>query len=179
MKRTGFWLRALATGIDLALLGAFAVAVGLILQPDASVDGEARHDAARMAYIGGVVVAAFWLLLTLLEVLFAATPGKMILRISIANANGTEPLTPTLWLRWFAKNLPAVLITTAALTGNHGFEVLAGMSNFVVATGCLMALGEMKLTWHDQWAGTAVFPTRQVLEPPPGPQVIRGVAPPT
>src|SRR5438270_563576 len=102
MKRTGFWLRALAIGIDLAILMVFAVLVQLIVEPDPLAQGEA----ARLVQIGGVVIATFWLVLTLLEVLFAATPGKMLLRISIANANGTEALTSTLWLRWFAKNFP-------------------------------------------------------------------------
>ena len=68
---------------------------------------------------------------------------------------------------------------TEAITLVKGFRIIAGFSNAVVAMGCLMALGETKQTWHDQWAGTAVFRKREVMEPPAGPQMIRGVAPPT
>ena len=46
--------------------------------------------------------------------------------------------------------------------------------------GCLMALGEFKQTWHDIWANTAVYLSRQVLVPlPQARQISRGLPPPT
>jgi uncharacterized RDD family membrane protein YckC len=186
MPRIGFWPRAIALVIDLFILLVFRIVVMLFLAPDTSLPQRVHDDmAAKAEHLGDIIGAAFWLVLTLFEAFFAATPGKMVMRLEIANANATKAQPATRWLRWFAKNAAALLILAAAITRNNGFLALAGLCNGVVAVGCLMALGESRQTWHDQWANTAVFLSRQVLVPlPPSPQqqasaiVRRGRLPP-
>src|SRR5690348_662951 len=88
IRRIGFWPRALAALFDLLLLVAFAGAVFLVLKPASSLPGPVYRDVlAQAEYTTGIIAAFAWFAMTLLEVFFAATPGKMISRLEIANAN--------------------------------------------------------------------------------------------
>ena len=37
------------------------------------------------------------------------------------------------------------------------FSILASFAFWIIGIGVLMALGENKMTWHDQWSRTAVY----------------------
>src|SRR5437868_6342160 len=83
MERVGFHVRVAAFLVDLFLLALFvhcAVAAELYLNENASW-GE----------FGGLPAAALWLVpavYAVLEILLAATPGKKILRLTIAGDDG-------------------------------------------------------------------------------------------
>jgi uncharacterized RDD family membrane protein YckC len=173
MPRIGFWPRAIALVIDLFILLVFRVVVMLFLAPDASLPQRVHDDmAAKAECLGNVIAAAFWIVLTIFEVFFAAAPGKMVMRLEIANANATKAQPRTLWLRWLARNAASLLIAAAAITHSKHVLAFAGLCNGLVVIGCLMALRASHQSWHDQWANTAVFLSRQVLVPlpPPAPQ---------
>src|SRR5688572_4228720 len=51
----------------------------------------------------GIVMACFWLLYGSFEVITAASPGKMILGLRIANADGSKAPRSVLMLRWSTK----------------------------------------------------------------------------
>jgi uncharacterized RDD family membrane protein YckC len=166
IRRIGFWSRALAAVFDVLLLIAFAGAVLLVLKPDSSLPGPVYKDVlAQAEYTTGIIAACGWLAMTLLEVFFAATPGKMVLRFEIANANATQAQPRTLWLRWLAKDAPALLWLLAAITQSRTLLVVAAAANGVVALGCLPALGAPRRAAHDLWAGTAVYLALNVLVP--------------
>lgn len=175
MKRIGFWWRALAVAMDVIIVSMINAVVVAILQMNVSTD----HAMATATVIINLCMVSFMLLYSMLEPVFAATPGKVLFGLAIGNANGTRADKSTLWLRWSSKYLPLLLMSLWLITRNGGFYVLAGMANSVVAIGCLMALGEMKRTWVDQWAGTAVFKKRDLIPVPTFPAPARGVAPPT
>ena len=185
MPRIGFWPRAIAVVIDLFILFVFRVVVMLFLAPDAMLPRFVQDDmAARAERLGDIIAAAFWVALTLCEAFFAAAPGKMVMRLEIANANATKAQPRTLWQRWLAKDAVALVVFAAAIARNRYLLAIAAVAYGVVAVGCLMALGGSRQSWHDRWAKTAVFLSRQVLVPlSPAPQqqtraiVRRGVPP--
>jgi uncharacterized RDD family membrane protein YckC len=172
MPRIGFWPRTISLVIDLFILLVFRIVVMLFLAPDASLPQRVHDDmAAKAEYLGNIIAAAFWVVLGLCEAFFAAAPGKMVMRLEIANANATKAQPRTLWLRWLAKNAAALPILAAAIIGSKYLLAFAGTCNGFVAFGCLMALRATHQAWHDQWANTAVFLSRRVLVPlPPAPQ---------
>jgi uncharacterized RDD family membrane protein YckC len=168
MPRIGFWPRAIAVVSDLFILLVFRIVVMLLLAPDAMLPRFVHDDMAACAErLGDIIAAGFWMVLTLFDAFFAATPGKMVMRLEIANANATKAQQATLWRRWLAKNAAALLILAATIARSKGTLAVAGLCNGVVAVGCLWALGASHQAWHDQWANTAVFLSRQVLVPLP------------
>src|SRR5205814_496662 len=94
---------------------------------------------------------------TFTEVFFAATPGKMILRLRIGSSDGTPADGWRLLLRWSTKQFALLFQMLFNLTGIPLFYLLGGFGGLVVLIGCLYASNDDKQAWHDQWAGTAVF----------------------
>jgi uncharacterized RDD family membrane protein YckC len=167
IRRVGFWPRALATVFDLLLLVAFAGLVFLVLKPDASLPGPVYKDVlAQAEYTTGIIAAFAWVAMTLLEVFFAATPGKMISRLEIANANATQAQPRTLWRRWLAKDAPATLLwPLVAITQSRTLSIVAAVASGLVALESLAALSQSRRAAHDLLAGTAVYLSLNVLVP--------------
>jgi hypothetical protein len=92
----------------------------------------------------------------------------MILRLVIAAPTGAPAGRWTLALRWSTKNAPLLLALLSNALPTVLGEFLAGLMNTIIAVGCLQALDEHKRTWHDEWAGTAVF---HRLTPPLPPSI--------
>ena len=65
-----------------------------------------------------------------------------------------------LFLRWETKHLPLLATMLFEATGYVPAWLLAGLMNTIISVGCLMALNDDQLTWHDEWARTAVYPRR-------------------
>ena len=155
--RAGFWLRGAAWGIDACL----ASAVGLVL----SLGGLLAFHLADAPegvdeYVAGILMNAGFLGYTTVEVLKAATPGKMMLGLVIARPDGGQADRWTLTLRWSTKQAPLLLNLIYFVTLNVFSGFLAGIMSYVVLIGCLQALDEHKQTWHDEWSGTAVVRRR-------------------
>jgi uncharacterized RDD family membrane protein YckC len=153
LSRVGFWRRAIAGGIDAAL-------VLLVLLPgDAArrwliVSGDLGPVAAR-AFAAGEHL--FVLGYFLFEVAVATSLGKFILRLEIANVDGGEATVATLLNRWTAKWSFLLVAVLFDVFQNVLLWWLASLLFWIVVIGCLAAAGDLKLAWHDQWAHTAVF----------------------
>jgi uncharacterized RDD family membrane protein YckC len=154
MKRVGFWLRVLASLIDsvfVLLLLMFSLAAHLL------IIGNARSSRLFDGF--------FWtaiLIYTATEVFLAGTPGKRILRIKIGRNDCTSADKWRLGLRWSTKQLPLILLLLFIATNWLFFTILRGLTAAVVFFGCFYAANDDKLSWHDQWAGTAVYRTRDL-----------------
>ena len=151
MEKIGFGPRFLAALIDGVILFGVAMVLGLIL------GGGASAFSGGGSYIAGLVVSLFSLGYTSLEIFKAATPGKMIMKIAIRNADGSVAPQEVLIKRWAIKSSGSLVhtvsaITTIALIGHIG--MLFGL---VILVGCFFVLGADKLALHDKIAGTAVY----------------------
>ena len=96
--RAGFWIRLLATTIDLVAM--------LFIGVGAAVATERALSAASYAIAAAGLAAlecAVWLAYTSMEIWFAATPGKMIFRLRVCNANCSDADFWRLFLRWSTK----------------------------------------------------------------------------
>lgn len=153
-ERIGFWWRVLAALID----GVFVVVLGFALMAVAQA-GQLSQLMFDLIWLGSL------LLYSTSEVLFRGTPGKLLLGLRIAAINRAPGDGWRLFLRWSTKQLPLVAMLLFSITAWPLFYLLQGISALFVAIGCLYAANDDKLAWHDQWAGTAVFPAATLKRP--------------
>jgi uncharacterized RDD family membrane protein YckC len=174
VERAGFWLRAVAAGLDLFIGAVFLGSVGaaLILAMSVTNLSETTED-----YLFRFAASAVPLVYTSTEVWLAATPGKLITGLRIATAAGQAATRWTLALRWSSKYYGYLLGVAYALTLDPVMNFLSGFMNLVVMVGCLQAMDEHRRAWHDEWAGTAVLrrnrpaaPQAYAMPPPLPPQ---------
>jgi uncharacterized RDD family membrane protein YckC len=154
----GFWLRALATLIDavLVLILSIVAVVGLdeFVRP--------RLTFQNINVVGDYVAIAVILNYTAMDVVFHGTLGKFFVGLKIANSDGSAPSAWTLANRWTYKWTFLLLALLSMLLGQVLLASLANLWMFLILLGCLGAMGEAKLTWHDRWAKTAVFHRRDL-----------------
>src|SRR5438105_938680 len=108
MTRIGFGFRFVAAVIDCIALAIIYGVCYTIFKPHITVTVETTfEDVVRQA-----VNAARWIIIintlvvvgySLTEVFKAASPGKMLMNLSIAGENGETPSKQTLWTRWGIK----------------------------------------------------------------------------
>ena len=156
MDRAGFFVRLAAFGTDAIALVAIGFGVEYFLWERiyfAAVDA-GREERAEYMFV--LVQYALMLLYTAFDVFFAGTPGKLLFRLRIANFDGTRPPPSRLILRWLTKYQALIYSTFTVLLDVPALEVLAGVTFYVVAIGCLYAMRDSRLTWHDEWAWTSV-----------------------
>ena len=94
-----------------------------------------------------------------LEVVKTATPGKMLLKLKIRAADGSEADQNTLITRFAVKNAGALLNILAAITTVGMLASLGSLAGLVVGLGCFLVLGTAKQALHDVVAKTAVYKT--------------------
>ncbi|MFP4542713.1 MAG: RDD family protein [Candidatus Kapaibacterium sp.] len=92
-----------------------------------------------------------------MEVLLAATPGKLILGIRIASENRTWASYAKLFTRFSIKNLHLYFNLLALLTGQMIFEGLSILVFIIILFGFFFVLGARRQAFHDMIAGTAVY----------------------
>ncbi|HEV8377753.1 MAG TPA: RDD family protein, partial [Tepidisphaeraceae bacterium] len=114
----------------------------------------------RADYVLSLIMIMLWLLYSSLEMIVAATPGKILLDLRIARVDGVDAPRSTLVMRWSTKQLPAILMVFQMLTFSDFLAALSSLTNFIVCIGCLQMLDENRLSWLDQWAHTAVIRER-------------------
>src|SRR5689334_15342988 len=92
--------RILASVIDLVIFGIATWLISILIAPPlrARIQTEWRAD-----YVLSLITLALWLLYSSLEIITAATPGKIFLNLRIAQVDGAEAPTATLVLRWSTK----------------------------------------------------------------------------
>jgi uncharacterized RDD family membrane protein YckC len=152
-RRAGFWIRAAAALLDLCV--GFLPAVVLAAVAVTFLEDRLSEPATNRLYAG--LLLSLFLAYTSLEVWIAATPGKMLLRLVIAAPGGAPADRWTLALRWSTKYAPLLLGLEETIAPSVLAEFLRGLVTSVVTVGLLQSLDEHKRTWHDEWAGTAVY----------------------
>jgi uncharacterized RDD family membrane protein YckC len=151
VKRSGFFIRLLAALIDVAL--GVLVTGGVFYILDATL-GRARVNQERVVeFVNGLLVLAY----SSSEIIFAGTPGKLLLGLRIRSADGGNADRWRLFARWSTKWSGVFCILLFSITGLQGLSLLAGAMNFMVVMGCLFAVNDDKQAWHDQWCRTAVY----------------------
>jgi uncharacterized RDD family membrane protein YckC len=162
MPRVGFWRRSLALLLDLLFLEILLV----VAQAAMSYLGFDRRLRTRDALIVSILQYGLTLAYFSFEFGAAASVGKMLIGLEIANIDATEPSTAALVNRWTTKWSFLLLGLIAAFVNNALLAWLANLMWLIVVIGCFAALGESRLTWHDRWSKTAVFRARELRQPP-------------
>lgn len=148
-QRSGFWIRTLAALIDLViLLPVFALCVVAAMQ--------LTSDDERMGNLANGMFWSCWLVYSSMEIWTAGTAGKLLLSRRIVQSDGNPADLSRRCLRWSTKQFPIIFAVLFAVTGHPLFRLVSGFSFMVVSIGCLFASNEDHMTWHDQWAKTAV-----------------------
>lgn len=152
MERIGFGLRFFAAVLDciivMVIIFVFAMITGLGLA------AMSRPEVGGIwATLGVLIVLAY----LSLEIFKAATPGKMIMKLRIRNADGTPAPVETLAKRWAVKNAGSLLRFLGALTTMALFGQLGMLIGFVIFLGCFMVFGADRQALHDKVAHTAVY----------------------
>jgi hypothetical protein len=172
-KRVGFGLRLAAAFIDLVIVGVVGFVAGAavggmlgggiggVLGGPAGGD-EAAAGAALGAAIGAVLgaIAAFGgfvFLYSLIEALTGASPGKMILALSVGTADGRRGSTSLFVKRWAIKYSGTLLGLLGAIPGLHMLGLIAPVAGLAIFIGCFLVLGDKRQALHDVGATTAVF----------------------
>jgi uncharacterized RDD family membrane protein YckC len=151
--RAGFWIRTAATAID--VIAMFLISVGAVAAVFAVLETASSYALPEMA--AAALLYAIWLGYTSMEIWFAATPGKMIFRLRVSNTDGSPAEFWRLFLRWSTKWSWLFLSFFFLLTDWPPLYLLASFISLIVVIGCFFAANDDRLTWHDQWARTAVF----------------------
>ncbi|MEA2735509.1 MAG: hypothetical protein QOE14_1960 [Humisphaera sp.] len=173
--RAGFWIRVLATGIDVAAM--LFIAAGMVVVAEMVLVGTAFSIAEDHF---GALVYATWLIYTSFELWCAGTPGKLLLRMRIRNTDCSPGDFWRLFLRWSTKWSWLFLSFLFMLTEWSPLYVLSGFLSLPVVIGCFFAANDDHLTWHDDWAHTAVcYRSRAqrafdaIVPPPPLPPPVQ------
>lgn len=100
--------------------------------------------------IGSIVVCSLLALAyTLVEALTGASPGKRVMGLQIAKADGTAGDVSLYLLRWALKNSGSIL--------NFILPVVSSLASLAFFFGCFATLGEKRQALHDLIAKSAVF----------------------
>ena len=156
MNRAGFFVRLVASAIDAIAIVALVWGVEYFLWEPiyfAAVDAGHEEWAAHALWL---VESAAVLLYTAFDVFVAGTPGKLLFRLRIANFDGTRAPFSRLLLRWLTKYQPLIYYASMFVFQVPALELPAGVTSWIVGIGCLWAMRESRLTWHDEWAWTSV-----------------------
>lgn len=157
--RASFTRRALALCIDATMIFALtAVGAAVIASAGAGIAGGVR--------LGELLLFLPWFCYTMPEFLWGMTLGKWLLGIRIGGQPAVLTSRWRLFLRWSTKHYGFVVGLISLCIPSAAWAEVEGLSSWVVAVGCIAALNDDRLAWHDQWAGTAVWRERR---PPPLP----------
>ena len=88
-------------------------------------------------------------LYTLIEAFTGASPGKRVMGLQVAKADGTSGEVSLYLLRWALKNSGSIL--------NFILPVIASLASLVFFFGCFATLGEKRQALHDIIAKSAVY----------------------
>ena len=164
MTRIGFGPRLGAALIDIGIMivimsiGTTVFGVSLFGGALANPDLLGGATAGGLS-LGAIALSIIPLAYMSLEVVKAATPGKMLLKLKIRAADGSEADQNTLITRFAVKNAGALLNILAAITTVGMLASLGSLAGLVVGLGCFLVLGAAKQALHDVVAKTAVYRT--------------------
>lgn len=148
LERATFARRTAALLIDLLLVLVLTLFCLALLQ------GAAPDSDVRLTDLAQIVP---WLIYTATEIFLAATLGKFLVGLRIGGQSGLDASRWTLFLRWSTKQYPWIVALVAVALPNTAWVELRGIVSIFLLIGCVAALDDDRLSWHDQWAGTAVW----------------------
>ena len=168
--RSGFFIRVGAAFIDGLLLGILTAAwmfvvflfagqagVSLDFLSSCSRDGNCLLNLPPAKRIIVLSLAVPFLFYNLIEVLFAASPGKMLLGMQIRADNGEQAGMPVLFARFILKNVSTIGQLAAIATGLGFITIPCSLAGLALTLGTLMALGPNCQAMHDLALSTAVY----------------------
>jgi len=176
--RVGFGPRFLAWVIDLLLAGLFSGALAYtFMQLDVrmadfmqktlsgieqfyalfGLSSEITDDLIKVfpaLTLGGMISGIMY---PLIEGLTGASPGKRVLKIVVAQADGQRGFT-ALWVkRFLIKNLGNILQFFLLVPSLQFIDTIGDFFSVVIFVGCFFVLGQDRLALHDRLAQTAVY----------------------
>lgn len=171
-QRAGFGVRAAALVIDVILLGAISIVIGLIAGSSLAAlvfaaigmqHGDAGGAAIASGFVGIMMSVVVALLVSavlalpynLMEAFFGWTPGKLAMGLRVRNEDGSNPLFGQVFMRWLIKHNAILLGLLVAVGIPLGF--LSPILQAIVFFGCFLALGPARQALHDQLTKTAVY----------------------
>lgn len=180
-ERAGFGVRLVALVIDLLLITAISVVIGLMAGSSTAVlihkmGWTLDTDPAGQVVAAGILSVAVFILVTLLvsalislpynlmEALFGWTPGKLATGLRVRNQDGSRPGLGQVFSRWLIKH-NAILISLLTFVGIP-VAFLSPILQAVVFGGCFLALGQSRQALHDSLTGTAVYELRELESDP-------------
>lgn len=129
---------------------------------DVSVlDGESLDLAMSMAKLF-IIVGISGIVVSLTELFFGASPGKMLLSMQIAYEDGRKG-NVSLWAkRWTIVNSASLLSLLGSVTGIALVASLSNFLSFVILVGCFLVLSERRQALHDRVVKSAVYMDKDV-----------------
>ena len=141
--RQGILKRLVAAVIDAVVLIVLCVGVSVALM-----------FVPRIAAIVSALVALAYMAT---ELVFAQTPGKMVLGLTVTSPDGTPATREALIKRYAVKNASGFLSLAAAITTVMALSYVGGLIGLVVFAAAFLMLRPDRLAGHDIVAGTAVY----------------------
>ena len=183
-KRIGFGPRLLVSLIDAAIMLTILPIIAWLLESTKAADLmiqkgyealKSDDDAIEMIektlgeyfnfyLILIALLTTFGIVYNLIEGFFGASPGKMIMGLQVANADGSKGDINLYMKRWFIKNANSVLVIINLLVANAVLENIASIIGLVIFFGCFAALSDKKQALHDTIANTAVYKKKEILD---------------
>ena len=152
MNREGFGIRFGAAFVDGLIVG---IPAGILTKIGGENFGPFLGAAAMLGY-------------TSLEIFKAATPGKMIFKLRISNADGSQASGDALFKRWLVKQAPNCLWFVSALFTLLSLKAIGGLFNWVTmfagigyVISCCLTFRAQRQALHDTLTHTAVYRTQQ------------------
>ena len=92
-----------------------------------------------------------------LEIVLAATPGKLILGLQIADENRKSAKIQKLFIRFLGKHLESLVSLIAFMTAIVWIGTIGSVISLIILIGCFFVLGKNRQAFHDMLAKTAVY----------------------
>jgi len=146
-------LLVLLCSLPALIFAGVAGAVVTTLGLDSVIDEEAMAATGLMAGVGAVAAFIFAglvaIVYTLIEAFTGASPGKRILGLRVARADGTPGDVQLYLMRWALKNSGSLLTFV--------LPAVSSLASLVFFFGCFAALGEKRQALHDMVVKSAVY----------------------
>lgn len=163
--RVGFGRRLGAWLLDLLFI---SIAMGIaIMTSDIDFSIFAGMDFSNMARFEADIenitmkMAVFTVIISMIynstEIFLAASPGKLLLGIKIAEAQMHTADYQKLVVRFLVKNINTIFSMLFVVSSIQIFSTLGSFAGFVIFVGCFFVLGDKRQAFHDMAAGTAVY----------------------
>jgi uncharacterized RDD family membrane protein YckC len=183
-KRVGFGQRLVAAIIDTLAGAVFTLVLAFVLmqynvQPVGTMpemlDGVEElsllfggqselmqniRDMLPAAILAGIISAIAY---SLIEGLSGASPGKRVMGITVAHADGKRGDTRLFVRRWGVKNSGRIFEFLSLVPGLIFLDFFSNILGLVIFFGCFLVFGVDRIALHDRIAQSAVYYREDVI----------------